>query len=194
VGRSDSRPRRRGKRARRRPGGNRAPSRLGPHWELRPTPGRRNLAELVDWIVFVGVGAVMVGIGFVLGLPSWGLWVVAIFGAPVLLTIYEVVAIAMWGATLGKRLAGVRVLRADTLEPPGWRRAAIRTLGLAPWSWIPRGFHRYALGRAHGLNDRLAGTVVVNDRAWRSWQRSARSQETTESAGMNDDSSAQLPG
>jgi uncharacterized RDD family membrane protein YckC len=166
---------------------------LGPHLALQATPSSRNRAEVVDWIVFVGLGAVMVGIGFVVGLPSWGLWVVAIVGAPVLLTIYEVVAIAMWGATLGKRFAGVRVLRADTLERPGWRRAAIRTLGMAPWNWLPRGFERYALGRAHGLNDRLAGTVVVDDRAWRSSQRSARSQETSEAAGMND-SSAQLPG
>lgn len=127
----------------------------------------------------------MVGIGFVVGLPSSGLWVVVIVGAPLLLTVYEIVAIAVWGATLGKRFAGIRVLRADTLEVPGWKRAAIRTLGLAPWSWLPRGFQRYALRQAHGLNDRLAGTAVVDDRAWRSSRRSIRPQERTEAAGTD---------
>jgi len=178
VGRSDSRPRRRGERARGRRRGDRAAGWLGPHWELQPTPARRNLAEVVDWIVFVGLCAVMVGVGFVVGLPSWGLWVVVIFVAPVLLTVYEIVAIAVWGATLGKRFAGVRILRADTLDVPGWKRAAVRTLGLAPWSNLPRGARRYALRGAHGLNDRLAGTVVVDDRAWRWSQRSAGAHES----------------
>lgn len=102
----------------------------------------------------------------------------ALVGAPVLLTVYEVVAIAVWGMTLGKRFAGVRVLRADTLEAPGWRRAAIRTIALVPWCLPPRGFEHHALRRADGQPDHLAGTIVVDDRAWRSLQPATRREDT----------------
>lgn len=184
MGRSKCRARRHGKGARHDSRRSRVPGRPGPHSEFQATPSSLIIAEVVDWIVFAGVCAVTVGIGFVVGLPSWGLWVLALVVAPVLLTVYEVVAIAAWGSTLGKRFARIRVLRADTLEAPGWKRAAVRTLGLAPWSWISWHDERHVLRRAHGLHDRLAGTVVVDDRAWRSSQRSARRQERTEGAGQ----------
>jgi uncharacterized RDD family membrane protein YckC len=165
VGRSDSR-RRRGKRGRRSRRRNRAHGWSGPGSELEPSPASRIVAEFVDWLVFIGLCGITAGIALVVGVPSWGIWVLVLVVAPVLLTIYEIVAIAAWGTTVGKRFAGLRVLRAGTLETPGWKRAAIRTLGLAPWSWIPRYLQRHAFRGAHGLHDRLAGTVVVDDRAW----------------------------
>jgi uncharacterized RDD family membrane protein YckC len=157
-------------------------SRSTPHSELEATSRSRIVGETVDWILFGGLVAVMVGVGIVVGLPSWGLWILALVGAPVLLTVYEIAAIAVWGMTLGKRFAGVRVLSADTLEAPGWRRAAIRTIALVPWSRPPRPFEHYALLRADGLPDRVAGTIVVDDRAWRSSQRPATRRESTHSA------------
>jgi uncharacterized RDD family membrane protein YckC len=169
VGRARSRPRRHGE-AERRGRRSRVVSRSAPHEALEATVRSRIVGEAVDWLLFGGLVAVMVGVGLVMGLPPWALWVLALVGAPALLTVYEVAAIAMWGMTLGKRVAGVRVLRADTLEAPGWRRAAIRLIALVPWSLPPRGFEHYVLRRADGLPDRLAGTIVVDDRAWRSLQ------------------------
>jgi uncharacterized RDD family membrane protein YckC len=173
VVRASSRPRRHRKAERRGRRRNRVVIRSAPHSDLEATRRSRIVGEAVDWILFVGLVAVMVGIGFVIGLPPWGLWILALVAAPVLLMVYEVAAIAAWGMTLGKRCAGVRVLRADTLEAPGWRRGAIRTFALVPWCRPPRHFERYALLRADGLPDRLAGTIVVDDRAWRSSQRPA---------------------
>jgi uncharacterized RDD family membrane protein YckC len=174
VGRASSRPRRHGKAERR----NRVVNRPAPLAELEATVRRRIVGEAVDWLLFGALVAGMVGVGFVVGLPPWGLWLVALVGAPVLLTVYEVVAIAVWGMTLGKRFAGVRVLRADTLEAPGWSRAAMRTIALVPWCLPPRGFEHHALRRADGQPDHLAGTIVVDDRAWRSLQPATRRENT----------------
>ena len=182
MGRASSRPRRHGKAERRGRRRNRVVGSSTPHSELEATPRSRIVGEAVDWILFGGLVAVMVGVGFVMGPPSWGLWIVALVGAPVLLTGYEIAAIAAWGTTLGKGFAGVRVLRTDTLEAPGWRRAAIRTIALVPWCRPPRHFERYALLRADGLPDRLAGTIVVDDRARRSSQRPATRRENTKAA------------
>lgn len=181
MGRASSRPRRRGKAERRGFRRNRV-SRPAPQSELEATPRSRIVGEVVDWILFGGLVAVMVGVGFAMGLPPWGLWILGLVGAPLLLTVYEIAAVAAWGMTLGRRFAGVRVLRADTLEAPGWRRAVIRTIALVPWCRPPRGFEHYALLRAPGLPDRLAGTIVVDDRAWRSSQRPATRRESTQAA------------
>jgi uncharacterized RDD family membrane protein YckC len=180
VGRADSRTRRHGKGEGRRRRRSRVLSRSAPHSRFEATSERRIVGEVVDWILFGGLVGVMVGAGLVVGLPSWGLWILALVAAPLLLTVYEIAAIATWGATLGRRFAGVRVVRADTLEAPGWRRAAVRTIALVPWCGPPRGFERYALRRAYGLPDRLAGTIVVDDRAWRSSQRAGTRREDAE--------------
>jgi uncharacterized RDD family membrane protein YckC len=180
VGRADSRTRRHGKGEGRRRRRSRRLSRSAPHSRLEATRESRIVGEVVDWVLFGGLAAVMVGAGLVVGLPSWELWILVVVGAPLLVTVYEIAAIATWGMTLGRRLAGVRVVRADTLEAPGRRRAAIRTTALLPWCWPPRGFKRYALRRADGLPDRLAGTIVVDDRARRSSQRAGTRREGAE--------------
>lgn len=179
MGRASSRPRRRGK-AERRGSRRKRVTREPPHSDLEATPRSRIVGEVVDWILFGVLVAVIVGVGFVLGLPPWGLWILGLVGAPLVLTVYEIAAVAAWGMTLGKRFAGVRVLRADTLRPPGWRRAVIRTIALVPWCRPPRCFEHYALLRAPGLPDRLAGTIVVDDRAWRASQRPATRRESTQ--------------
>lgn len=89
-------------------------------------PGKRLLARIIDWlIVFPCLGALMAGVVSV-AVPENGSggsgdppgWVVAvivlgIFGAVYL---YEATQLALWGATLGKRVMKLRVVRADALN------------------------------------------------------------------------------
>lgn len=51
---------------------------------------------------------------------------VAGVGFVALMVGYDTLATARWGQTLGKRLVGIRVVRLDTLEPPGLREALHR--------------------------------------------------------------------
>jgi uncharacterized RDD family membrane protein YckC len=83
-------------------------------------------------------------------------------------TLYQVVAVAVWGQTLGKRITGIEVVNADNGTRPTLRAAALRTapllasrvpyLGsLAIVAYLPllwRDVRR-------GLHDLLAGTVVI---------------------------------
>jgi uncharacterized RDD family membrane protein YckC len=136
------------------------------HPELQPTGGWR-WAEAVDWLVFVVVCVALVVLGVALGWPAWSLWLLVIVGAPLLATLNEVLSVAWWGQTLGKRLAGLRVVRADTLEVPGLRRAAVRAVLVGPLVWAPWHTQLFAGRRALFAQDRLAGTVIVDDAAWR---------------------------
>jgi uncharacterized RDD family membrane protein YckC len=107
--------------------------------------------------------------------------------------LYTLIPTALWGQTLGKRLAGIRVVRSDNFDVPGWRRAAIRTLGLTPLGWMPYGNAAVAAGESmfmftrtrQGLHDLIAGTVVVDDREWRRWasRESHRSANRTSTKG-----------
>jgi uncharacterized RDD family membrane protein YckC len=91
---------------------------------------------------------------------------------------YALVATALWGQTLGKRVLGIRVVRSDTFDLPGWNRAAIRTLGLVPLGMLPYGGVLTTVGEGsflftrtrQGLHDVFAGTIVVDDREWRPWR------------------------
>ncbi len=131
-------------------------------------PGARLLGALIDTVVVVLVS--MVGLQLDAGR----------FGATVLVAAYEVVAVAVWGRTLGKLAVGTRVVSARDGGFPGWGSALVRwavpaaptLVGLAwsssvpdllsfPWAiavyggvlWDP---HR------QGLHDKAAGTLVVN--------------------------------
>jgi uncharacterized RDD family membrane protein YckC len=97
-------------------------------------------------------------------------------GAATLLTVlllvgYEPLLIATHGATIGKRLLRVRVLRRSDGRLPGWRAAVLRWLVPAFGVLVcgagelvvyasplldSSGYHR-------GWHDRVAGTVVVRD-------------------------------
>jgi hypothetical protein len=39
---------------------------------------------------------------------------------------YEIVSVALWGRTLGKLVAGTKIVSAETLTTPGWRAAIVR--------------------------------------------------------------------
>ena len=88
----------------------------------------------------------------------------------VFLAIYEVVPTALWGRTAGKAIVGTRVVRIESGEVPGWKRAILR------WALPALAFQVSVVGWAialllkaalvadplrRGVHDRLAGTIVV---------------------------------
>ena len=137
--------------------------------------GRRIVAALIDValvvVAFVAVALVVgeaeAGRGEARadleGLPA------ALFITGVL--VYYWVTEAVWGRTLGKALAGVRVVRADgSGRPPGVQGAFLRTI-LRPIDSLPA---LYLLGfvvamatgpeRRQRIGDLVAKTYVVDDR------------------------------
>lgn len=95
-------------------------------------------------------------------------WIVVVVVIPFA---YEALQLALWGQTLGKRVVGLRVI-AETGEPMPPAQAVVRaavnnvlylfgcgvgTIMAYLWAIWDRPLHQ-------ALHDRLAGTVVVDDR------------------------------
>jgi uncharacterized RDD family membrane protein YckC len=142
---------------------------LAPLW-------RRLLARLVDEVPFLAVqvlGVVLLGdvriddegiavdqpLGVVLGVVALGV-------------VYETVLVAWRGATLGKLLFDLVVVRADSGRRPDRHQAALRALVPAALGAVPVLGPALALGAMswavwsplrQGLHDRAAGTLVVLD-------------------------------
>jgi uncharacterized RDD family membrane protein YckC len=106
-------------------------------------------------------------------------WFLGIFGLALL---YYWVQHAAWGATIGKRAMGVRVVRATDRSRIGVRAAGIRAVAflVGPAVFLLLAYPANVLGgilwvadsgmpvldsRAQSLHDKLAGTVVVRKRA-----------------------------
>jgi uncharacterized RDD family membrane protein YckC len=147
------------------------------------SPARRAVARTIDTAL---VGGVQVAVSatvlylsltydwtltrFLLGLLAVGLATVFAAG-------YELVCIAHWGATLGKRCAGIRVICADGSVSPGGGLGYLRSIrrlllaGLLEVGvvsigigWVCAAIDAGWLlfdGRGQSLHDKLAGTVVV---------------------------------
>jgi uncharacterized RDD family membrane protein YckC len=80
----------------------------------------------------------------------------------VLQMIYDVILTVSGGATPGKRIAGIRVVRADTGQPPGLGAVVLRTLVLNVLTWVITGLSAVLDEKRHrGLHDRAARTIVV---------------------------------
>lgn len=129
---------------------------------------RRAIARLIDTTL---LAAVIIGIGFPFGFGvSW-----LLLGG--LLTIgYLAGSTARWGATVGKRLAGLRVVSNAGDQRPTWpqalRREALNSIGAIPfagpilfvafWGAVAITARRSPTGV--GINDRLApNTRVIRD-------------------------------
>ena len=104
--------------------------------------------------------------------PVVQFWAKMMFITPmVLVFLYELALVALCGQTVGKMMTGVRVVRFDDGQLPGWGRSARRWLALYGPMLIPSVGWLIVLvvyvvssrldphGRA--LHDRLAGTIVV---------------------------------
>ncbi len=136
--------------------------------------GQRCAARILDFII-VSVFDVAVALFIVLGesddaeqiadrLTGVFLW------SSVLFLVYEVVQVALWGRTLGKRMVGIKVVNAAHGGVPGWGKAVGRwaipgLVYLIPivgplaallcyisltWDRVYQGWH-----------DKAAGTLVV---------------------------------
>jgi uncharacterized RDD family membrane protein YckC len=111
--------------------------------------GRRVGAGLVDllvaFIIFLGLGAALGGAtdeGSRVGVQVQGLDAVLVFGV---ILLYHGALEALTGQTIGKRVFGLRVVRADGGGKPGTGQIALRTI----------------LRLVDGLGAYLLGLVVV---------------------------------
>jgi uncharacterized RDD family membrane protein YckC len=134
------------------------------------TIGRRIAARLIDGVVvavatlvpMIAFSHVRIGDG-IAEMPGWMVWSTWLVSL-----VYEVVATALAGQTIGKRLVGIRVADATTGAVPtleqSMRRAAPVLLQQAPWvGWLAGVLYLPALWRPRrqGFHDVLASTVVV---------------------------------
>ena len=143
-------------------------------------PWRRIVAVILDGLI------VSFPIGFVVGfwlattqaesteevsMPA------AFFLLSLAAVVYQVVPVALWGQTLGKKIMGIRVVSGQDLSRPGWWRAIRRwglyfLIGLIP---IIGGIVACIVLPLVGLvmlfvdpkrqvpHDKVADTIVVND-------------------------------
>ncbi|MFG2087921.1 MULTISPECIES: RDD family protein [unclassified Spirillospora] len=147
-------------------------------------PGQRLLARIVDTLI-VGVPVIVVVRALVSGHTVDVVAPPAVAG---FMLLYESIQLALWGRTLGKRLARIEVVLAVPGErhhggkggesaPLGFPRAVLRAavyslpiavrpipvLGLvAGIFWVANAGLLYEGTRRQALHDRLAGTLVVN--------------------------------
>lgn len=92
----------------------------------------------------------------------------ALVGAAIVWGVYEPVMLWLLGATLGKLVMGIRVVRMDDLCPPSLVQAGLRwgcivlfVLSLFRYVLAGLGVRSDDPGRQRGLPDRVAGTVVI---------------------------------
>jgi uncharacterized RDD family membrane protein YckC len=147
-------------------------SRAGPNpeEEVAAEPGQRLVARIVDTLV---VGLPVVAVAYAT-LPRAGAEVLVPVGVSVLLLMYESVQLAIWGQTLGKRLAGIVVVPEDGRL--GLTRALVRAavyalpialrpvpvLGvIAGIFWVANVALMFERPKRQALHDRLARTRVV---------------------------------
>lgn len=138
-------------------------------------PSQRLVARLVDTLI---VGVPLATAATELFSRETAQAVVAPVAFAAVFLVYEVVQLAVWGATIGKRLTGVRVVSADGHRlrpvqvlarsaiyalPPAARPVPVLNV-LAGIFWLAgiglmfEGVHRQA------LHDRAAGTLVIDTR------------------------------
>ena len=133
--------------------------------------GARVLDMILEVVVVIVLGSVLVG-GWLSGdtdsLPDIGvsgLLITASVGVA-----YEVVLIALWGQTLGKRMVGIKVINAAHGGVPGWGKSFGRwtipgLVGLLPYiGWLLAILCYVSLtwDRVYqGWHDKAAGTLVI---------------------------------
>jgi len=127
------------------------------HVDDLPSGHDRSMAQLIDVVIVLGVWVAVLMPAMV---ADNGIALVAGILLLVAATLFhEIVALTVWGCTLGKRIRGLRVADLATGRNPSLVQATLRGLlggfGFGSWYgiWINR-THR-------PLYDRLAGTIVV---------------------------------
>ena len=151
-----------------------------PTWGPPPRPrgptadfGRRLGARSIDAVLEAAAGIVILVLMSGARRPYAALLIVA-----VALTAYETVGVALAGGTVGKLLVGLRVVELDRAQGVSWAAALRRGWALGPLLAlvlpIPGLLASTGLSPLHrGLQDRLAGTYVVDRHLARSVTRAA---------------------
>lgn len=126
--------------------------------------GLRAVATIID-TVLLGV------IGYLIAMFSGGTTAAGfqLQGAPfflwlVILLVYYIVMEARFGATIGKRLIGLKVVKLDAGAPVDWQASIVRNVlrlvdGL--FFYLVGAIVVWNSGKKQRLGDRIAGTVVV---------------------------------
>ncbi len=154
-------------------------------------PGNRLLARLLDWLVFLPVVIVVVAIAIAIVAPHAGpifpktssdpnvstptpgfIWLylagfVAVLVVNALFVVYEAVATARYGRTLGKRWMKIRPVTLDG-HPLGdgrsWGRALlVWAANLIGWIGLLDSLWCLWDGDSQCVHDKIAATLVVND-------------------------------
>jgi uncharacterized RDD family membrane protein YckC len=131
--------------------------------------GLRCGAFLLDYILMMLLPALTLALALIFKRASLGIsYFILAFGYAAtlgLLLFNWVYLCGLRGQTLGKRIIGIRVVRADG-RPPDFKTAAIRHLG-----GYPLAFFCFGLGllwmlwdaKQQGWHDKLAGTLVIKE-------------------------------
>jgi uncharacterized RDD family membrane protein YckC len=140
-------------------------------------PGRRAIARIIDVAVAGTVGVVLAVVWIDWAVDSsedeWGVLGLLIVSAAIVVAtaaLYEIAFVAWRGQTPGKKIARIRVVRADTGGRVGPIRAAVRLFPLTaivvPVLGYLFAFVAYGSSvfdeQGRGWHDRLAGTRVVS--------------------------------
>jgi uncharacterized RDD family membrane protein YckC len=134
----------------------------------------RVLACLVDSLILLLVMGVIVAPAIAVSLiakdsPGFVVVAVSLISTLLALAVNLLYVLYFWarkGATPGKSVLGLKILREDGATPMGWGKAALRLLGyLVSGAIMDIGFIMVAFtDRKRGLHDMIAGTVVVRTR------------------------------
>ena len=131
------------------------------HDERLPSPRERLQARAIDEVTVLAflMGILVPGLIF----EVYWLTIAGVVGLIFGWSVYDVVCVARWGRTLGKKVRGLRVVRLDDGGKPRVLQAIVRGL-LLPFLFSGWGAYSVMSKRAHrGLHDRAAGTIVVYD-------------------------------
>jgi uncharacterized RDD family membrane protein YckC len=139
-------------------------------------PSQRLVARLVDTLI---VGVPLATAATEIFPRETAQTVVAPIAIAVTYLVYEVVQLAVWGRTVGKRLTGIRVVSADGGRlrlpqvlvrsaiyalPPAARPVPVLNV-LAGIFWLAGIGLMFEGDQRQALHDRAAGTVVVDTRS-----------------------------
>ena len=117
-------------------------------------PGRRLLGAVVDGAIWLAVGT---GLSYA-GLFGDGAAVARAVTMAGVIAAYEIVSVALWGRTIGKLVAGTRVVALESVATPGWSRAVLRW---AVPAIVSLGSRFQGDGLAGGLAAMVSGVVTI---------------------------------
>ncbi|MBP2319683.1 putative RDD family membrane protein YckC [Kibdelosporangium banguiense] len=120
------------------------------------TLGSRLAARLIDLLILFIPTYVAVAVAVEGGL--WGTLLLSLLE----MVVYDALLTANTGATPGKRMLRIKVVRVGTGAPAGWTASFLRALAIGVPSWLVTAVVVLLDERTHrGQHDLLAGTVVI---------------------------------